>query len=738
MPIDALLRELRDGAGDVAHRVERVRDDDDDRVLRPLDDLGGDGRDDLLVRLHEVVAAHPGLAGQAGGDHDDVGAGRLLVAVRADDVRLEAEHRAGLVHVEGLPLREVRDDVDEDDVGVVAPGDLEGAGGADVPGTDDGDLLPTVHEWGSLCPAVRSCAQASSGGVARGGRAMGRRIVTRPRGATQVPSDDTPDCPSDREEERPMSDFKPGLEGVVAFETEIAEPDRDGGALRYRGVDIEELVGRRSVREGVGTARRRRPDEGPRAGRAVRGRRPDGRHARRPAVGDRAPVGRLEPAEDHRHLRRAGRGRSAPRLRDDALGRRPVRARRRRRDDEGARRRDRRRARRSPSASSSSGAARPIRRTSRRSTPTGSAPPSTASTPRPSPAASSPRPAPTAPPRSPPPSAALSGPLHGGAPARVLPMLDGAAAADSVDEYIVNLLDSGERLMGFGHRVYRAEDPRARLLRGTSKKLGSPRFAVAEELENVALAELQRRKPDRVLAHERRVLVGRRPRRRRCPRASSLPRCSPARAPRAGRRTSSSRSASGASCGRRQVRRPGAAQPRLRHRLSRARREPRRGRRSSRRSTRPPGARRSSRPSEVAVGRRDRVGGTPCGLPHARARLPVGGAVPLPRQARAAAPRPRRREPGRPRRGADHARGALARPPGRRQRVPPAAERDRRPRPAPAVRRLAIFCFKNGTPQPTRSASSTGSPRNDEDDRDVREAARKVALLLTKKQNTKR
>ena len=40
-----------------------------------------------------------------------------------------------------------------------------------------------------------------------------------------------------------MSDFVPGLEGVVAFETEIAEPDKEGGALRYRGVDIEELVG---------------------------------------------------------------------------------------------------------------------------------------------------------------------------------------------------------------------------------------------------------------------------------------------------------------------------------------------------------------------------------------------------------------------------------------------------------------------------------------------------------------
>ena len=54
--------------------------------------------------------------------------------------------------------------------------------------------------------------------------------------------------------------------------------------------------------------------------------------------------------------------------------------------------------------------------------------------------------------------------------------------------------------MGFGHRVYRAEDPRARLLRGTAKELGSPRFEVAEELERVALAELHARKPDRVLA----------------------------------------------------------------------------------------------------------------------------------------------------------------------------------------------------------------------------------------------
>ena len=54
--------------------------------------------------------------------------------------------------------------------------------------------------------------------------------------------------------------------------------------------------------------------------------------------------------------------------------------------------------------------------------------------------------------------------------------------------------------MGFGHRVYRAEDPRARVLRRTARELGAPRFEVAEALEKAALAELHARKPDRVLA----------------------------------------------------------------------------------------------------------------------------------------------------------------------------------------------------------------------------------------------
>ncbi|HEX2125821.1 MAG TPA: citrate synthase [Thermoleophilaceae bacterium] len=95
---------------------------------------------------------------------------------------------------------------------------------------------------------------------------------------------------------------------------------------------------------------------------------------------------------------------------------------------------------------------------------------------------------------------ALSGPLHGGAPFRVLQMLDHVERSGDTDRYVKDVLDRGERLMGFGHRVYRAEDPRARVLRRTAREIGAPRLEVAERLEAAALAELQARKPDRVLA----------------------------------------------------------------------------------------------------------------------------------------------------------------------------------------------------------------------------------------------
>ena len=95
---------------------------------------------------------------------------------------------------------------------------------------------------------------------------------------------------------------------------------------------------------------------------------------------------------------------------------------------------------------------------------------------------------------------ALSGPLHGGAPSRVLKMLDDVAASGDAERYVKDVLDRGERLMGFGHRVYRAEDPRARVLRRTARQIGAPRVEVADALELAALAELKARRPDRVLA----------------------------------------------------------------------------------------------------------------------------------------------------------------------------------------------------------------------------------------------
>jgi len=95
---------------------------------------------------------------------------------------------------------------------------------------------------------------------------------------------------------------------------------------------------------------------------------------------------------------------------------------------------------------------------------------------------------------------ALSGPLHGGAPSRVLKMLDEVAEMGDAERWVKDALDRGERLMGFGHRVYRAEDPRARVLRRTARQLRSERYEVAVALDQAALAELKARKPDRVLA----------------------------------------------------------------------------------------------------------------------------------------------------------------------------------------------------------------------------------------------
>jgi citrate synthase len=94
---------------------------------------------------------------------------------------------------------------------------------------------------------------------------------------------------------------------------------------------------------------------------------------------------------------------------------------------------------------------------------------------------------------------AMSGPLHGGAPARVLPMIEEVERTGDARALVKGILDRKEKLMGFGHRVYRAEDPRARVLRGTAKRLSAPRYEVAAALEQAALAELRERRPDRAI-----------------------------------------------------------------------------------------------------------------------------------------------------------------------------------------------------------------------------------------------
>lgn len=95
---------------------------------------------------------------------------------------------------------------------------------------------------------------------------------------------------------------------------------------------------------------------------------------------------------------------------------------------------------------------------------------------------------------------ALKGPAHGGAPAKVMDMLNEIGTADNVDAWLTNALDSGDRLMGFGHRVYKAEDPRAEVLRGMAQQASTPEFfELSKQTEDRALELLNERKPDRKL-----------------------------------------------------------------------------------------------------------------------------------------------------------------------------------------------------------------------------------------------
>ena len=100
---------------------------------------------------------------------------------------------------------------------------------------------------------------------------------------------------------------------------------------------------------------------------------------------------------------------------------------------------------------------------------------------------------------------ALKGPLHGGAPGPVIDMLDAIGRPEDAFAWLDAAVARGDRLMGFGHRIYRVRDPRADALKqavrtlGESRELASGRLALAEAVEAAALAILKARKPDRPL-----------------------------------------------------------------------------------------------------------------------------------------------------------------------------------------------------------------------------------------------
>ncbi len=94
---------------------------------------------------------------------------------------------------------------------------------------------------------------------------------------------------------------------------------------------------------------------------------------------------------------------------------------------------------------------------------------------------------------------ALSGPLHGGAPSRALQTLDEIGTEDRADDYLREKVASGERLMGFGHRIYKTDDPRSTLLREVALELGGEQAQFAQHVEQTALKVLNDLKPGRRL-----------------------------------------------------------------------------------------------------------------------------------------------------------------------------------------------------------------------------------------------
>jgi citrate synthase len=94
---------------------------------------------------------------------------------------------------------------------------------------------------------------------------------------------------------------------------------------------------------------------------------------------------------------------------------------------------------------------------------------------------------------------ALSGPLHGGAPSRALQMLDEIGTAERAEPWLRSAVERGDRLMGFGHRVYKTDDPRSLLLRDVADQLGGEKMELARHIESTAVRVLDEMKPGRRL-----------------------------------------------------------------------------------------------------------------------------------------------------------------------------------------------------------------------------------------------
>jgi len=292
-----------------------------------------------------------------------------------------------------------------------------------------------------------------------------------------------------------MDEYRPGLEGVIAFETEIAEPDREGSALRYRGVDVEDIVGRHPFEQVWGLLVDSSLEPGMPPAERIELENPSGSVMAdlQAGLATLGPKWRLRQlvditAEDVREdlgrlsaaalsiVAQAARGSAPPVPEVDV--------------EEGenaaARFLIRWRGEADPRhitavdtywVSAAEHGMNASTFTARIAASTGADCGAALS------AA----------------VGVLSGPLHGGAPTRVLKMLDEVEASGDAEAFVRGLLARGERIMGFGHRIYRAEDPRARILRRTAHGLGSSRIEVAEALEQAALAALRERSPDRVL-----------------------------------------------------------------------------------------------------------------------------------------------------------------------------------------------------------------------------------------------